>query len=65
MYARWGVHENREIVSNVVGLPGLPTQREVTYTLDELADEVVQAVRVAQRFTELSTACPVYERPGR
>jgi hypothetical protein len=59
MHGRWGIYETRSVVSNIVGLPGLPTQVEVTYTLDELADEVERAVLVSQQFSELSTRWPV------
>jgi hypothetical protein len=58
MHGRWGIYETHSLVSNIIGLPGSPGQREVKYTLDELADEVRQAVFVSDRFAELTAKWP-------
>ena len=58
MHGRWGINELRGLVSNVVGLPGLANQAEVTYSLEELNDEIDAAATVADRFSELSGKWP-------
>jgi hypothetical protein len=59
MHGRWGIYEQQGFVSNVLGLPGLPTQHEVKYTLDDLAAEVELAEQVARQFWKLRTKWPV------
>ena len=58
IHGRWGINEARSLVFNVIGLPGSPKQLEVTYTLDDLADEVELAIEVSKRFTELRDKWP-------
>jgi hypothetical protein len=59
MHGRWGIYERQALVTNIIGLPGLPTQHEVKYTLEDLAAEVELATQVAHQFSELSTKWPV------
>jgi hypothetical protein len=58
IHGRWGLSEVNGFVANVMGLPGLPTQREVRYTLDELEDEVNDADRVSEELWRLSHKWP-------
>jgi len=58
MHGRWGIYETAGLVTNILGLPGSPNQCEVRYTLDELSDEIERAVRVANRFSELTAKWP-------
>jgi ABC-type glycerol-3-phosphate transport system substrate-binding protein len=58
IHGRWGIDEARSLVFNVIGLPGSPKQLEVTYTLDDLADEVELAIEVSKRFSELRDKWP-------
>ena len=43
---------------NVLGLPGSSNQREVSYTLDELADEVERAEGVSDTLWQLREKWP-------
>ena len=57
MHGRWGIYETHGMVCNIVGLPG-SAQREVVYSLSDLADEVENALEVSERFSELSRKWP-------
>ena len=58
IHGRWGIDEARALVSNVIGLPGSRGQLEVTYTLEDLANEVERAVEVSNRFSALRKKWP-------
>jgi len=59
MHGRWGIDERQALVTNVIGLPGFPTQHEVKYTLEDLAAEVGLALQVASDFSGLTRKWPV------
>jgi hypothetical protein len=58
MHGRWGIDERGQRVVNVLGLPGSPNQREVSYTLDELAEEVDLAIGVSDALWTLQGRWP-------
>jgi len=57
IHGRWGLYETHGTVSNIVGLPG-PKQREVVYSLSELAGEIELSLDVAERFAQLCRKWP-------
>ena len=59
MHGRWGILERQAVVINITGLPGLPSQHEVRYTLADLSEEADLAVQVARRFEELRSKWPL------
>ncbi len=59
MHGRWGILERQAVVINVTGLPGLPSKREVRYTLADLSEEVELGVHVARQFAELCSKWPL------
>ena len=59
IHGRWGIDERRAVVINIIGLPGLPAQTEIAYTLDELTDEVERANWVSNQFWKLKLRWPV------
>lgn len=59
MHGRWGILERQAVVINTTGLPGLPSQQEVRYSLAGLSDEIDLAVQVAGRFVELRSKWPL------
>ena len=58
MHGRWGIDERGQRVVNVLGLPGSPNQREIAYTLSELADEVERAEGVSAALWRLREKWP-------
>jgi hypothetical protein len=58
MHGRWGIDERGHRVVNVLGLPGSPKQREVSYTFDELSDEVERAEGVSDALWHLREKWP-------
>lgn len=52
-HGRWGFAYGAQVVANVSGLPGSPSQDERRYSLNQLENEVLEVRRVQAEFEEL------------
>lgn len=59
VHGRWGIIESSQEVANVVRLPTSPDQREVRYSLTDLADAVSRIAALEQRLHTLRKTWPL------